>query len=134
VIAVQEVPDAEVENYGIVGGETVAEGVVKATSLVEKPKLKDAPSRLAIVGRYILTPEIFEMIERTPPGAGREIQITDALSALMKTQPVFAYLFKGRRYDTGRPLGLLTASIELGLQRPDIGPGLREFLRALKVD
>ena len=134
VIAVQEVPDAEVENYGIVGGDTVADGVVRATSLVEKPKLKDAPSRLAIVGRYILTPEIFEMIERTPPGAGREIQITDAMSALMKTQPLFAYRFKGRRYDTGRPLGLLTASIEIGLQRPDIGPGLREFLRALPLD
>lgn len=134
VIAVQEVPDSEVESYGIVGGHEVAEGVVKADKLVEKPKLADAPSRLAIVGRYVLTPEIFEMIERTPPGAGREIQITDALAALMASQPVFAYKFRGRRYDTGRPLGLLTASIEIGMRRADIGPGLREFLRGLPLD
>jgi UTP--glucose-1-phosphate uridylyltransferase len=134
VIAVQEVPDAEVESYGIVGGDEVADRVVKVSTLVEKPKLADAPSRLAIVGRYILTPEIFEMIEHTPPGAGREIQITDALSALMKVQPVFAYKFHGRRYDTGRPLGLLAASIEIGMRRADIGPGLRDFLRGLPLD
>jgi UTP--glucose-1-phosphate uridylyltransferase len=134
VIAVQEVPDSEVESYGIVGGELVGERVTKANLLVEKPKLKDAPSRLAIVGRYVLTPQIFDMIERTKPGAGGEIQITDALSALMKVQDVFAYRFRGRRFDTGRPLGLLTASIEIGLQRSDIGPGLRDFLRALKLD
>lgn len=134
VIAVQHVPDSEVEQYGIVGGEDVGGGVVRLNTLVEKPKLEEAPSRLAIVGRYVLTPEIFGIIARTPPGKGREIQITDAISSLMDVQPVFAYEFEGTRFDTGRPLGLLTASIEIGLRRADIGPGLRQFLRSLALD
>lgn len=134
VIAVQEVPDEEVESYGIVGGDDVGDGVVRLHSLVEKPKLEEAPSRLGIVGRYVLTPEIFDIIQRTPPGKGREVQITDALATLMETQPVFAYQFKGHRFDTGRPLGMLIASIELGLRRADIGPGLREFLRTLQLN
>ncbi len=134
VIAVQNVADAEVEQYGIVGGTDLGGGVVRVDALVEKPKLEEAPSRLGIVGRYVLTPEIFGMIESTPPGKGREIQLTDALAALMKVQPVFAYEFEGRRYDTGRPLGLLTAAIEIGMRRADIGPGLREFLRTLPLD
>ncbi len=134
VIAVQEVPDSEVESYGIVGGADVGGGVVRVDALVEKPRLEDAPSRLGIVGRYVLTPEIFGAIERTPPGKGREVQITDALAALMTEQPVFAYQFEGQRFDTGRPLGLLTASIEIGLRRADIGPGLREFLRTLPLE
>jgi UTP--glucose-1-phosphate uridylyltransferase len=134
VIAVEQVADADVEQYGIVAGTDIGGGVVRVESLVEKPKLADAPSRLGIVGRYILTPEIFEVLERTPPGKGLEIQITDALSALMKMQPVFAYQFEGRRYDTGRPLGLLTAAIEIGMRRADVGPGLREFLRGLPLD
>ena len=134
VIAVQEVPDSEVESYGIVGGEAAGERTVRVTSLVEKPKLEEAPSHLGIVGRYVLTPGIFEAIDKTAPGKGREIQITDALSLLMETEPVFAYEFNGHRYDTGRPLGLLTASIELALRRADIGPGLREYLRALPLE
>ncbi|HLB23996.1 MAG TPA: UTP--glucose-1-phosphate uridylyltransferase GalU [Dehalococcoidia bacterium] len=134
VIAVQEVPDAEVEQYGIVGGEDLGGGVFRLNKLVEKPKLEDAPSRLAIVGRYVLTPEIFGILEKTPPGKGREIQITDALATLMETQPVFAYRFQGMRFDTGRPLGLLIAAIEIGLRRADIGPGLRKFLRTLPLD
>ena len=134
VIAVQDVPDSEVENYGIVGGDVLSERLIRVDSLVEKPKLEDAPSRLGIVGRYVLTPEIFGILERTPPGRGREVQITDALVQLAAVQPVFAYRFEGRRYDTGRPLGLLTASIEIGLRRADIGPGLREFLRTLPLD
>jgi UTP--glucose-1-phosphate uridylyltransferase len=134
VIAVQEVPDLEVEQYGIVGGEDLGRGVIRLNTLVEKPRVEDAPSRLAIVGRYVLTPEIFDILERTPPGKGREIQITDALSALMEIQPVFAYQFEGRRFDTGRPLGLLTAAIEIGLRRADIGPGLREYLRSLPLE
>ena len=134
VIAVQRVPDAEVESYGIVGGDEVAEHVVRVRSLVEKPRLKDAPSRLGIVGRYVLTPEIFGVIERTAPGKNREIQITDALASLMAMQPVFAYEFEGRRYDTGRPLGLLTAAIEIALRRADMGPELREYLRRLPLD
>ena len=134
VLAVEPVPDAQVESYGIVGGEQVGEGVYRIATLVEKPRLADAPSRLGIVGRYVLTPEIFGMIERTAPGAGGEIQITDAIAALMMTQPAFAYQFRGRRYDTGRPLGMLTAAIEVGLRREDIGPDLRQFLRELPLD
>jgi UTP--glucose-1-phosphate uridylyltransferase len=134
VIAVQHVADSEVESYGIVGGEDVGENVVRVTSLVEKPRLSEAPSRLGIVGRYVLTPEVFDIIENTPPGKNREIQITDALATLMGTQPVFAYEFEGRRYDTGRPLGLLTAAIEIALRRSDIGPELRGYLRSLPLD
>lgn len=133
VIAVEEVPDAEVEQYGIVGGEEVGGGVVRLDRLVEKPKLEDAPSRLAIVGRYVLTPEIFSVLEDTKPGKNGEIQITDALSALMAQQPVFAYQFTGMRFDTGRPLGLLIAAIQLGLHREDIGPGLRKFLGTIDL-
>lgn len=134
VIAVQRVPESEVESYGIVGGEDVGGHVVRVTSLVEKPRLKDAPSRLGIVGRYVLTPEIFDALENTAPGKNREIQITDALAALMELQPVFAYEFEGQRYDTGRPLGLLTAAIEIALRRADIGPELREYLRTLPLE
>lgn len=134
VIAVQEVPDSEVESYGIVGGDNVGGGVVRVNALVEKPKIEDAPSRLGIVGRYVLTPEIFGALETTAPGKGREIQLTDGLAKLMETQPVFACQFEGRRYDTGRPLGMLTAAIEIGLRRADIGPDLRAFLRALPLE
>jgi len=134
VIAVEQVPDEQVESYGIVGGEDLGGGVMRVRSLVEKPTLEEAPSRLGIVGRYVLTPEIFRAIEMTPPGKGREVQITDALAALMADQPLFAYEFEGRRFDTGRPLGLLTAAIEIGMRRADIGPGLREFLRTLPLE
>lgn len=134
VIAVQEVPDEEVPSYGIVGGDALDDRVTRVTTLVEKPALADAPSRLAIVGRYVLTPEIFEVLEHTAPGAGREIQLTDGIALLREQQPVFAYRFEGSRYDTGRPLGLLVASIEIALRRADIGPGLRQFLRALPLD
>jgi UTP--glucose-1-phosphate uridylyltransferase len=134
VIAVEEVPASEVESYGIVGGDDAGGGVTRVNQLIEKPRPEEAPSRLGIVGRYVLTPEIFDAIESTPPGKGREIQLTDGIAALMATQPVFAYQFHGRRYDTGRPLGMLTAAIEIGLRRADIGPGLREFLRTLPLD
>jgi UTP--glucose-1-phosphate uridylyltransferase len=134
VLAVEEVSEAEVEQYGIVGGTKDAEGVVHVDALVEKPKPEEAPSRLRIVGRYVLTPEIFDVLEHTAPGKGREVQLTDGLAMLMQTQPVFAYEIEGRWYDTGRPLGLLRASIEIGLRRSDIGPGLREFLRTLPLE
>jgi UTP--glucose-1-phosphate uridylyltransferase len=134
VIAVQEVPPAEVESYGIVGGKPLDGRVIQVESLVEKPKPEDAPSNLGIVGRYVLTPGIFDVLEHTAPGKGREIQLTDAIAALMEREPVFAYEFDGRRFDTGRPLGLLMASIEIGLRRSDTGPGLREYLRTLPLD
>lgn len=133
VIAVEEVPREEVESYGIVEGEDIGDGVCRVQALVEKPKPEDTQSNLGIVGRYVLTPEIFEVLTETPPGKGGEIQITDGLALLLQRQPMFAYRFQGRRYDTGRPLGLLKASLELALQRPDVGPELRAYLQALDL-
>ena len=133
VVAVEEVPPQEVESYGIVDGEPVDEGVYRVRALVEKPKPAEAPSNLGIVGRYVLTPEIFDVLEKTPPGKGGEIQITDGLALLLRDQPMFAYRFQGERYDTGRPLGLLKASVELALRRPDLGPELRRYLRGLDL-
>ena len=133
VLAVEEVPASEVESYGIIDGEDAGDGVYRVRGLIEKPKPEEAPSRLAIVGRYVLTPEIFDAIAETLPGKNGEIQITDALALLLKKQPVFAYRFQGKRYDTGRPLGLIKASIELALLRDDTGPELRRYLRGLDL-
>ena len=133
VLAVEEVPPQEVKSYGIVGGEPVGEGVYQVRELVEKPEPDEAPSNLGIVGRYVLTPEIFEVLTRTPPGVGGEVQITDGLALLLRDQPMFAYRFQGRRYDTGRPLGLLQASVELALQRPDMATEFRRYLRGLDL-
>lgn len=133
VLAVEEVPPQEVKSYGIVGGEPLGEGVYQVRNVVEKPEPEEAPSNLGIVGRYVLTPEIFEVLTRTPPGVGGEIQITDGLALLLRDQPMFAYRFQGRRYDTGRPLGLLQASVELALQRPDMATEFRRYLRGLDL-
>ena len=133
VLAVQEVPKAEVESYGIVDAEPLGEGVFRVRGLVEKPRPEDAPSNLAVVGRYVLTPEIFSAISQTPPGKGGEIQLTDALACLLHDQPMFALRFRGQRYDAGRPLGLLTASLELALRSPELGAELRRYLRGLNL-
>ena len=135
VVAVQEVPEAETPSYGIVDGDPIPgdDRVTRLRRLVEKPALGTAPSRLAIVGRYLLTPEIFEAIGRTDPGYGGEIQITDAMQLIANEQGMCAYRFEGERFDTGRPLGLLVASITMGLNRPDVGPELRRFLRGIDL-
>ena len=133
VVAVEEVPDSETSSYGIVAGEPVDERVTRLRRLVEKPAPGTAPSNLAIVGRYLLTPAIFEAIERTAPGYGGEIQITDALQVLADEEGMYALRFTGNRYDTGRPLTLLQASVSVGLSRPDIGPAFRNFLRNLDL-
>lgn len=133
VLAVERVPPANIESYGVVEPEPVSDRVVRVLSLVEKPTPEEAPSDLGIVGRYVLTPEIFDALARTEPGKGREIQLTDGLALLLAEQPVYAYLFRGCRYDTGRPLGLLQASVELALRRPDIGPDFRRYLRELNL-
>ena len=133
VLALEEVPPEEVPNYGVVDGEPISEGLWRVRGLVEKPSVVDAPSNLAVVGRYVLTPEIFDALDETPPGKGGEIQITDGLANLLKRQPMFAYRFEGRRYDTGRPLGLLKASIEIALMRADLGPELKTYLRGLDL-
>ncbi len=133
VLAVEQVPPTEIESYGVVEPEPVTDNVVRVRSLVEKPAPHDAPSDLGIVGRYVLTPEIFTFLARTQPGRGQEIQLTDALSLLLAEQPIYAYRFEGRRYDTGRPLGLLQASVEMALRRPDIGPDFRRYLQGLDL-
>ena len=134
VVAVEEVAQADIESYGIVDGDLLGDGVYQLRGVVEKPKAEEAPSNLGIVGRYVLTTEIFDALTNTPPGKGGEIQITDAIGLLLERQPVFALQFEGRRFDTGRPLGLIEASIELALERDDIGPDLREYLRGLELN
>lgn len=129
-VAVERVPRDDIPSYGIVDGEEIAEGVVRLTRLVEKPRVEDAPSDLGIVGRYVFGPEVFDVLARTEPGAGGEIQITDAMAELARGGAMFALRFTGERFDTGRPLGLLKASVALALDDPDIGAEFREFLRA----
>jgi len=134
VVAVEQVPEAEVSSYGIVAGRTVSERVTKLERMVEKPRPSEAPSRLAIVGRYLLPPSVWSAIDRIKPGYGGELQITDALQILADEEGMYAYRFEGVRYDTGRPLALLRANIEIGLMRPDIGPELRRYLQGLNLE
>jgi UTP--glucose-1-phosphate uridylyltransferase len=134
VVAVEEVPEAEVSSYGIVAGEMLDARVTKLTHLVEKPAVGSAPSCLAIVGRYLLTPRIWAAIDRVRPGYGGELQITDALQIVAAEEGLYAYRFQGTRFDTGRPLSFLQASIELALRRPDVAPGLRAYLRGLNLE
>jgi UTP--glucose-1-phosphate uridylyltransferase len=133
VIAVEPVAKEDTKAYGIIKPKQVEDRIYQVQSLVEKPEPKDAPSNLAIVGRYILTPEIFGMLEKTAPGKGGEIQLTDGLRLLLEKQPIYAYQFEGIRYDTGSPLGFLKASVEFALRRPDIGHNFKEYLRHLKL-
>jgi UTP--glucose-1-phosphate uridylyltransferase len=134
IVCVEEVPEHEVSSYGIVAGMPVDEHVTKLSHMVEKPKPGTAPSNLAIVGRYLLTPAIFDAIEQTTPGYGGEIQITDAMQKLADSEGLYAYRFDGERYDTGRPLALMIASISMGLKHPEIAPPLRTFLRSLDLN
>lgn len=134
VLAVMHVPRQHVSRYGVIAGEEIAEHTWRVSNTVEKPPVERAPSDLAIVGRYVLTPEIFELLERTEPGRGGEIQVTDAIDALLGLQPVFAYEFSGTRYDMGDKLGWLTTSVAYALKRPDLAPGMKAFLRGLKLD
>jgi len=129
VLAVKRVPPEEISSYGIVDAEPLGEGVLRVSGLVEKPEPPEAPSDLAIVGRYLLTPEIFDAAKITPPGKGDEVQLTDALAILLRRRPLYAYLFPGDRYDTGQPLGMLLATLELALRRPDMAAAVREYLR-----
>ena len=133
VIAVESVDPRETGSYGIVAGEALDERTTRLRTLVEKPDPEVAPSNLGIVGRYLLTPSVFDAIGSTTAGWGGEIQITDALQRMADNEGMYAYRFTGRRFDTGRPLGLLKASIAVGLEREDIAPGLAEYLRGLKL-
>jgi len=103
------------------------------TNVVEKPQFKDAPSNLAVIGRYILTPTVFETLERTPLGTGGELQLTDGLRLLLQREKLYGYVFDGKRHDTGDKLGFLKATVEFALKRPDLGGGLRQWLKELKL-
>jgi UTP--glucose-1-phosphate uridylyltransferase len=136
VVAVMEVPDEETSRYGVIAGEPVEEAanhgrLHKVTKLVEKPRAGNAPSNLAIIGRYVLTPKIFDKLEQTPRGAGGEIQLTDAIQALMEEQAVYAYAFEGLRHDAGTTMGWLKASVALALDRPDLESEFRAYLGSL---
>jgi len=136
VVALQEVPRAETRQYGIVAGERVENGagrIVRISDMVEKPPPEKAPSNLAIIGRYLLPPEIFDILEETRPEVGGEIQLTSALKTLLSRRPIDGYLFEGRRYDAGDKLGFLKATVELALKRKDLGGPFREYLKGLKV-
>ena len=128
VIALQEVPREEIRFYGAVEPEPVEENLVKVLDIVEKPDPDSAPSNLAAIGRYVFTPEIFEELHRTTPGVGGEIQLTDAIRSLTKTQAVYGYVFEGVRYDIGKKIDYLRATVELGADREDLGEEFREFL------
>jgi UTP--glucose-1-phosphate uridylyltransferase len=131
VVAVDVIDSPEIQRYGVVRPESVSPRVHKVLSLVEKPTPEQAPSHLGIVGRYILTSQIFAALEATAPGWDGEIQLTDALSLLLKTQPIFAVEFEGRRFDVGRPPGWVEAQAAFGVKNPDFGDALRERLRRL---
>ena len=128
VLGVQEVPRRQVCRYGIVKPQPMKERLWKALDLVEKPKVEEAPSRLAVLGRYVIEPEIFEILAATPPGAGGEIQLTDALRTLGRSKPIYAYQFEGRRYDIGDKQGFLEATVEFALKRPDLREGFLKYL------
>lgn len=127
-VALQEVAAEKVGRYGILGGEELSPGLIRATQFVEKPKVEDAPSRLAVSARYVLSPAIFECLERTPPGKGGELQLTDAMAMLMKSEPLFGLRYDGKRHDIGNKLDFIKANVEFGLEREDIGSDLREWL------
>jgi UTP--glucose-1-phosphate uridylyltransferase len=135
VIAIQEVAREETRQYGIVAGERDGESdrVVRITGMVEKPAPEDAPSNLAIIGRYILPPEIFEILEATRSDVGGEIQLTSALSTLLERRPIDGCLFEGKRYDAGDKLGFLKATVEFALKREDLGGEFRKYLRSLDL-
>ena len=133
ILAIQEVPRSETQQYGIVDAKKVEDGVYLVNDLVEKPSPAAAPSNLAIIGRYILVPEIFAALDQTKPGKGGEIQLTDGLKLLMEKQPIYAYKFQGVRYDAGDKLGFLKATVEFGLKNGEFGDAFRAYLRTLKL-
>jgi UTP--glucose-1-phosphate uridylyltransferase len=138
VLAVMEVPRESISSYGAIDAEPVAHNgthdrVYRIRNLVEKPKAAEAPSNLAIIGRYVLTHDIFESLQAIDPGSGGEIQLTDALKHLLRTRPIYAYRFEGTRYDAGDKLGFLKATVEFALRRRDLGGPFREYLKGLKL-
>lgn len=129
VVALMEVPEKDVSKFGVCGGKALGKNIIEIDTMVEKPKTSETPSRLAIVGRYILTPRIFQILEQTPPGKGGEIQLTDAMARLMKEEGFIGLRFDGVRYDAGDKVGFLKANIGYALKNKDIAPELLEYMR-----
>ena len=137
VVAIMEVPNEDVSRYGIVDGIPLAgeDGrVFRVRNMIEKPRVEDSPSNLAIIGRYILTPGILEVLAKTERGAGGEIQLTDGLRNLLEREPVFAYKFRGKRYDAGEKLGFLKTTVEFALKNEELGPAFRSYLKSLNLN
>lgn len=135
VIGYQVVRPEMVSSYGIVDGKPTDDpNLLKVKDMIEKPSMEEAPSRFAALGRYVITPDVFEVLEQTKPGKGGEIQLTDALRVMARNGSVYAYNFTGKRYDTGNKLGYLKATVEFALRRPDLGPQFREYLKKLLAD
>lgn len=128
VLALQKVPKTEIHRYGVIAGREIKKNFYEITDMVEKPKPSSAPSDIAIIGRYILTPDIFHFIEATSPGKGGEIQLTDALKAILKKGSIYGYLFEGKRYDAGDKVGYLKATVELALKHPVVKDEFKEYL------
>ena len=138
VLALMEVPKDNISAYGVVDAEPVPHNggrgrLYRIHNMVEKPKPDQAPSNLAIIGRYVLTPEIFESLEAIGPGSGGEIQLTDGLKHVLKTRPIYGYRFEGTRYDAGDKLGFLKATVEMALKRYDLGGEFRQYLKSLPL-
>lgn len=133
ILAVQEVPAEHTKRYGIVAGTPVSERVMAISKIVEKPAPENAPSRLGVAGRYILTPAVFEQIRSQPRGVGNEIQLTDGIAGLLNLEKVYAYQYEGKRYDCGSKEGFLEANVELALQHAQVGAWFRNYLQQLKL-
>ena len=133
MLAVQEVPLEQVNRYGIVAGEPAGGALMRIQNIVEKPSPENAPSRMGVAGRYILTPAIFQQLRTQPKGAGGEIQLTDAIARLMAHEAVYAFQYAGKRYDCGSKEGFLEATVELALQHPQVGAAFREYLKTLDL-
>jgi UTP--glucose-1-phosphate uridylyltransferase len=129
ILGVQEVPDSEVNKYGIINAKPIEENVYKIKDMIEKPNLNEAPSNIAILGRYILTPTIFNILETQQPGKGGEIQLTDALRTLVKSEALYAYIFEGKRYDVGDKLGFLEATVDYALKNPELKDKFIEIIK-----
>jgi UTP--glucose-1-phosphate uridylyltransferase len=132
VLGVEDVLPSETGSYGIVDASNIEPNILKVNSIVEKPKPAEAPSTLAVVGRYVLTPRIFDCLEKVKPGKGGEIQLTDGISDLMQLESIYAYRFAGKRYDCGSKLGFMKANVELALKHPEIAADFKQYLSALK--
>jgi UTP--glucose-1-phosphate uridylyltransferase len=133
VLGVEDVDPSATASYGIVDAESIATGLLKVNSIVEKPQPKDAPSNLGVVGRYIFTPQIFDCLEKVKPGKGGEIQLTDGIADLMKLEAVYAYRFAGKRFDCGSKLGFMQANVELALKHPELKADFAQYLKNLSL-